>query len=103
MTRRRKRGSFLPASRYISRSIGRCRLCGFWWNSWNARALQGRRDGMKPLTAVLSIFLLLSFTSSPLARAQADVDWQKARSLLVRERQGEKLSPDEQAYLDHAK
>src|SRR5438105_3738014 len=32
-----------------------------------------------------------------------DVDWEKARSLRQREQRGEKLTADEQVYLDHAK
>jgi len=44
----------------------------------------------------------------PLAAQDADqanepIDWQKARALLQRERAGERLTPEDQAYLDRAK
>lgn len=48
----------------------------------------------------------LTAADAPATRPAADagaVDWDRARALLQRERRGDKLSPDEQAYLDHAK
>jgi hypothetical protein len=49
--------------------------------------------------------LLLVVLMSPAVRS-ADpppIDWERARNLYQRERAGEKLSPEDQAYLDHAK
>jgi hypothetical protein len=52
--------------------------------------------------AVVLVWIALgSLAAAP--AAEGPVDWNRARQLHQRERAGEKLSPEEQAYLDHAK
>jgi hypothetical protein len=53
----------------------------------------------------LAAILALTVLAAPQALYAADepIDMEKARALLQRERRGEKLSDDEQAYLDRAK
>ena len=43
------------------------------------------------------------FAAATLCAAEAPIDWQRAHDLFVREKKGEKLSPDDQKYLDEAK
>jgi hypothetical protein len=42
-------------------------------------------------------------TTPPGAASGANIDWEKARALYQREQSGEKLSPEDQKYLDEAK
>lgn len=49
------------------------------------------------------ITALLLLTTLPSLAADAPIDWTRARNLYQRERAGEKLSPEDQAYLDRAK
>ncbi|HEY3897890.1 MAG TPA: hypothetical protein VGM54_04705 [Chthoniobacter sp.] len=42
-------------------------------------------------------------TAAPPDNAAANIDWDKARALYQREQSGEKLSPEDQKYLDEAK
>jgi hypothetical protein len=56
------------------------------------------------ILSVLVTAAALSFAADPPAAAPpAAIDWNKARELYQRERGGEKLSADDQAYLDRAK
>jgi hypothetical protein len=57
-------------------------------------------------TRVLPLLLLCLCIVAGFANAQAAppaIDWDRARNLFQRERGGEKLSPEDQAYLDRAK
>ncbi|MDB5322354.1 MAG: hypothetical protein JWN40_3985 [Phycisphaerales bacterium] len=57
------------------------------------------------LITLIVLILGLRTLAGTLADAAdpAPIDWNRARALLQRERGGEKLSPDDQAYLDRAK
>lgn len=48
-------------------------------------------------------FPLLIFAATSLFAAEAPIDRQRAKDLFQRQKNGEKLSPDEQKYLDEAK
>lgn len=52
---------------------------------------------------LLLALLVLTITTPTLRAADPPVDWNRARNLYQRERAGEKLSPEDQAYLDRAK
>lgn len=50
------------------------------------------------------LLILLACTLAAFAQTPgASIDWQKAQNLFRREQSGEKLSPEDQKYLDHAK
>ena len=50
------------------------------------------------------LLLLLAGAFSAVAQtAEPPIDWPKAQQLFQREQRGEKLAPDDQKYLDHAK
>jgi hypothetical protein len=57
------------------------------------------------LTLLIPVVSTLAQTSSPPSSAPpaAEIDWQKARTFLERERRGEALNTEEQAYLNRAK
>lgn len=55
------------------------------------------------LAASLSGFLFAGIGKAADAPDKGAIDWDKAKALYQREQQNEKLTPDEQAYLDKAK
>ena len=52
-------------------------------------------------TILVGIWLILTTAAQPLAQ-QGDIDWNRARQLRQRGIQGEKLTEDEQSYLQRA-
>ena len=55
-------------------------------------------------STVLSLLPLQAQDAKPAAPAEASaIDWTKAQDLYRRERRGDKLTPEDQAYLDRAK
>lgn len=56
---------------------------------------------MKTYQLLLLAFCLLGVAS--LRSQSSDIDWPRAQNLFQREQRGEKLSPEDQKYLDHAK
>jgi hypothetical protein len=55
------------------------------------------------LLPLLLLFCLIVPTPTRAQDAPPAIDWDRARSLYQREQRGEKLSSEDQAYLDHAK
>ncbi len=62
----------------------------------------GLRFYHRTMKRPLPLFLALTFTAAIFA-AEPDIDWQRAKDLFQRSQAGEKLSADEQTYLDNAK
>ncbi|MFL5340169.1 MAG: hypothetical protein ACJ8F7_08450 [Gemmataceae bacterium] len=54
-------------------------------------------------TTILCCLLLLPLAATAQPPKDADIDFNKARQLLQKEQKGEKLTPEEKAYLDKAK
>src|SRR4051812_15132400 len=55
------------------------------------------------LAALLTTFTCAALAADAPAKDPPPIDWNRARDLYRRERGGEKLAPDDQAYLDGAK
>lgn len=62
---------------------------------------ENRIHRMSFLAAILS--LLLTCVSAALAAEGGQIDWERARELLQKQRQGQTLTDEEAAYLDRAK
>jgi hypothetical protein len=58
---------------------------------------------VRHLTLVALVLLAAAFAVAQTRPAEADIDWDRARTLFQQERRGEKLSAEDQAYLDRAK
>ena len=58
---------------------------------------------MRRLLCLLAAVMGVSIAVPLFAADDGPIDMQKARGLYQREQKGEKLSPEEQAYLDRAK
>jgi hypothetical protein len=57
----------------------------------------------RPVALLVLLCLIASLTRAADPPAAPPIDWDRARALYQRERAGEKLSPEDQAYLDRAK
>jgi lysophospholipase L1-like esterase len=58
---------------------------------------------MKQVSSLVLFIMLLAMPGTATRAADAPIDWQRARQLYQRSQHGEKLTPEEQAYLDRAK
>jgi len=75
--------------------------------------MTGRDSGLGPqrfrgknawMKSPLALLIVAAFATSSLAHADDPaIDWQRARELYRRAKSGEKLSPEDQAYVEHAK
>jgi hypothetical protein len=54
-------------------------------------------------TNLLSVIILLCCVFGAARAAEDDIDWRKTQDLFQRSNRGEKLAPEDQKYLDHAK
>lgn len=62
------------------------------------------RDGLKAVWLVVLMSVVVGAMAASVVRAGEEaIDWDKARALLQKENQHRPLTPEEQAYLNHAK
>jgi hypothetical protein len=72
-----------------------------WWKWLNRAALSGAGKGI--CAAAVVLLLSAGAWAADTSADNAPIDWSRARELHQREQNGDKLSTDDQAYLDKAK